>query len=134
MLPRRPVVHRHSGTAGSAGSNLSHMLQAAFPDELSKIGRETRGGARLRTQRPERQGRLVSRNKDFIRAINGPMGAVAKKKLEFRGNPGYPFPHIIYNLMSWAHGRGAAAVSSSVSPVLSYGLPVLPTQDGATPE
>ena len=108
-------------------------MQAAFPDELQDAGWETRGGARLKTRKARGEDGLVSRNKDFIRAIERPMGAGAQKKLEFAGNSGYPSTHI-KQLMGWAHGRGAAAIFSSVSPVRSRGLPVLPTQDGATPE
>lgn len=134
MLARRPVGSNHPETnTGSAASNLSRMLQAAFPDELPLTGRETREAGRPLTRRTAGLGGLVTRKKDFIRVMGGLRGAAAEKKLEFPGNPGYPLFHIKQTDELGPRAWGCCGLSS-VSPVPSYGLPVLPAQDSTTPE
>jgi hypothetical protein len=121
---RRPILE---GATSTVCCKLRSLMG------FQERGGETCGGARLTTRRQGRQGRLVSKNKDFTREIGGRRGTVAKKKLEFIGNPGYPLFHIKKPDELGPRAWGCCGLVS-VSPVRSYGLPVLPTQDGATPE
>ena len=76
--------------------------------------------------------RLVPRTQDFIRANDELSGSGTKKKLEFKGDAGYPLPYIT-QADELAHGRGALVLFRPF-PRLPCGLPALPTQDGSAPE
>ena len=110
MLPPRPVAPGYPEPTGTCETISAIFCKPRSPMGWPKRGRETHGCGRLMSQRRGGEGCLVAKNKDFIRANSGRRGAVAKKKLEFGSNPGYPCYPTSQNLMGWAHGRGAAAV------------------------
>jgi hypothetical protein len=133
MLPRRQVAPSSPEATDLRGTTSAVCCKRRSLMRFHERGRETLRCARLRTQGSGGRDCLVARNKDFIPAISGPRGAAGKKKLEFRGNPGYPSLHIIQTDELGPRAWDCCGLPS-VSPVQSYGLPVLPTQDGTTPE
>jgi hypothetical protein len=133
MLPPRPVAPGYPEPTDTCETISAIFCKPRSPMGWPKRGRETPGCARLMSQGRGGQGCLVGKNKDFIRAISGRRAPVAKKKLEFGRNPGYPHTHIKKSDELGPRAWISCGLSS-VSPVQSYGLPVLPTQDSTTPE
>jgi hypothetical protein len=110
MLPHRPVAPTYREWTGARASISAVWCKPRSLMGFQERGRETPRCVRPMAQRQGGPGCLVARNKDFIRAIDGPMDAVAEKKLEFTRNPGYSLnPHHTID-DGLTHGRGAAAV------------------------
>ena len=106
MLPHRPVAPTYREWTGARASISAVWCKPRSLMGFQERGRETPRCVRPMAQRQGGPGCLVARNKDFIRAIDGPMDAVAEKKLEFTRNPGYSLnPHHTID-DGLTHGRG----------------------------
>ena len=127
-----PVLHSHPDEGRSTGTISAVCCKLRSPMSFQGRGWETCGCARLTIQARGPRGRLVTENKDFIRRNSRPRAAVAKKRLESGGNPGYPFQHL-KKLMSWPAGVGLLRFLS-VSRLYRTGSLCCPHRMVRTPE